>query len=539
MSRFAALLRQRIRRDWVQLVLWIGSTALLAYSSYAGVSETYGTEQDRVQILAAALANPVILLFRGLPSGSGDGAFIAFLIVPWLCLMAALMSSFLAVRHSRGDEEAGRAEVVAATTAGRTLPTLATIVHGTLANLVLGILVALAFIAVGLPAEGSFLVGTATAGVGVFFVGVGLVAAQLMRTARGANSVTTTVLLTTFLFAGIGNALGTPSDDLQSMESTWLTWLSPFGWAENTRAFDENLWWPALLCFAGAIVLFVAAVALQSVRDVGGAFVPERQGRRDAAPLLSSNTALVWRLTYPSIIGWTIGAAIVGLLATSLASVVDELGSENEAIADVLEQLAGAGSLDEGLMATFFIMVGIFASCCAVQTVVRARQEETHGTAEAVLATPLARVRWLADFLIVGLVAIVIITATAVLFAWLGLVGSGGKDSLLDSAVVAGAGQALAALVFLVLTAVVFVLAPRATIAAGWGLVVVATILGLFGPLFGAPEWTTNLSPFSVTPFLAGGEVDLRGTWWLVLAGVAGAAASLALMQRRELATGG
>jgi putative exporter of polyketide antibiotics len=539
MSRLAALLRQRMRRDWLQLVLWIGGTALLAYASFTGVAETYGTEQDRISILASVMANPVILLFRGLPSGSGDGEFITFLIVPWLCIMAALMSSFLAVRHTRGDEEAGRAEVVAATTAGRTLPTIATLIHGTLANVVLGLLVALSFVATGLPAEGSFLTGTATAAVGLFFLGVGLVASQLMRTSRGANSLSTTVLLVTFLFAGIGNALGTPSDDLKSIESSWLTWFSPFGWAENTRPFAEDLWWPALLCIGAAIVLVAAAFALQSVRDMGGAFVRERPGRTDASPALSTNTALAWRLTYPAVIGWAVGAAIVGILATSLGSVVEQMGSENPAVAKVLEQIGGTGALDEGLMATFFIMVGIFASCAAVQIVVRARQEETHGTAELVLATPIARVRWLADFLLVGVVAIVLIAGTAVLFAWLGTLGSGADKALATDALVAGIGQALAALVFLVVTAVIFVLAPRLTIGLGWGLIVVATMLGLFGPLLGAPDWTTNLSPFAVTPLVSGGDVDARGAWWLALATVVGGAASLGLMRRRELAAGG
>jgi ABC-2 type transport system permease protein len=175
-----------------------------------------------------------------------------------------------------------------------------------------------------------------------------------------------------------------------------------------------------------------------------------------------------------------------------------------------------------------------------VQTVVRARQEEVHGTAEAVLATPLDRARWLAGFLVGGLIAVVAIAATAVLFAWLGIVASGSTDDpLFVDALVAGAGQVLAACVFLVVTAIVFVLAPRLTIALGWSLIVLATVLGLFGPLFGMPEELTNLSPFTVTPLIANGEIDLRGTWWLVLAALAGAAASLGLMRRRELAAGG
>ena len=77
------------------------------------------------------------------------------------------------------------------------------------------------------------------------------------------------------------------------------------------------------------------------------------------------------------------------------------------------------------------------------------------------------------------------------------------------------------------------------TVGIAWALVLIATVFGLFGPLFGLPEWTTRISPLAVTPIVADGSTDLRGTWWLVLVVVAGAAASLALMRRRELQTAG
>ena len=88
------------------------------------------------------------------------------------------------------------------------------------------------------------------------------------------------------------------------------------------------------------------------------------------------------------------------------------------------------------------------------------------------------------------------------------------------------------------LTALVFVLLPRATGAVAWSLVLLAALLGMFGPLFGLPEWTADLSPFAVTPVVDGSGVDARGLWWLVLVLAAGGAAALTLMRRRELAPG-
>ena len=539
MSRLLALLGQRARRDWLQVLLWAAGTALLAYASFVGVSDAYGTEQDRTSLLAAALANPVILLFRGLPSGAGEGAFMVFLIFPWLAMLAAFMSTFLAVRHTRGDEEAGRAELVAASPAGRAMPFAATALHGLLADALLAALTAAAFLAVGLDVEGALLAGVATGAVGVTFLGVGLFTAQLMRTSRGANSIAVWAIVVTFVISGIGNAVGTPSDDLTRMKSSWLTWFSPFGWGENTRAFDENLWWPALLCLGAGLLLIVASAVMVSARDLGGSFVAERLGRATASPALSTPGGLVWRLTRGAVVGWAVGGLLTGMLSTSLATIVQEVGASNPAVEAILRQISGEGSVEQGTITTFFTMLGVLAACCAVQIVCRARQEEAHGTAEPLLAAPVGRVRWLAGYLLVALLGIVLVVAAAIGGAALGLASQDGDPALMRTVLVTGAGQVAAASVFLVVTALAFVLVPRATIPLGWSLVLLGMMLGLFGPLFQFPEWLVHLSPIAVTPFVDGDDIDLRGLWWLVLATAVGAAASLALMRRRELASAG
>ncbi|MDL9979362.1 ABC transporter permease [Microbacterium sp. ASV49] len=535
----SALLRQRLRRDWLQLLLWILGTVLLAFSGYAGVTQSYGTHTDRVQVLAAVMANPVIMMFRGLPSGASEGQFVAFEILPWLTMLAAFMSIFLAVRHTRGDEEAGRSELVAATPAGRSLPTVATLIHGVMANVVLGVLVAAALIGSKLDAEGSWLMGAVSATTGIAFLGIGLMAAQLMRTSRGANSLTVWILVATFLINGIGNVAGTPSNDLTRISSSWLVWLSPFGWAQQARPYDTNDWWPAVLGLAFGVALAIVATALQSVRDMGEGFVPARAGRTFARPALSTPHALVWRLTNGGIIGWAIGGALTGILATKLSGLAGQVAGQNPAVQQILDKIGKAGNLEETVVSVFFTMLGILAACAAVQIVARARQEEAHGTAENVLARPVDRVMWLLDYMLVATFAILITVAAAMLAAYAGLSGNKDASSLSHVVLVVGLGQALAACVFTVLTALVFVLFPRGTIAIAWSLLLLATMFGLFGPLFGLPEWTTKFSPFAVSPVVSNGDVDLRGMWWLVLAVAVGAAASLTLMRRRELASDG
>ena len=270
--------------------------------------------------------------------------------------------------------------------------------HGLIANALLAGLTAAAFLGAGQDAAGSILAGLSAASVGVVFLGVGLIAAQLMRTSRGANALTVWILLIALLAAGFGNAIGTPSDDLTRMESSWLTWLSPIGWAENTRALDEDLWWPLALSAVTAGVLIAVALALVAARDVGESFIAERRGRAEAPATLSGHVGLVWRLTRAALVGWVVGGFLVGVLSTSLASIIEDVGADNPAIQNVLEAIAGRGSLEQGTVTTFFTMLGILAAAAAVQVVTRARSEEAHGTAEVVLATPVDRVRWLRGF---------------------------------------------------------------------------------------------------------------------------------------------
>jgi ABC-2 type transport system permease protein len=101
------------------------------------------------------------------------------------------------------------------------------------------------------------------------------------------------------------------------------------------------------------------------------------------------------------------------------------------------------------------------------------------------------------------------------------------------------AGQVVAASVFLVVTALIFVLAPRLTIPLGWTLVVLAMVLGLFGPLFGFPDWLVHIAPIAIAPTVTGDGVDLQGFWWLILAVATIGGAATALMRRRELAPAG
>lgn len=534
------LLAQRARRDRLQLALWIVGTGGLALMATSAVGSTFADETERESILRLTIVAPAILIFRGTPNGAGEGEFAVFLILAFLCLMAGLMSTFLAVRHTRGDEELSRAELIAATPAARTLPTVATVVHGVLANLVLAIAVAIGFIASGLDPAGSTVAGLAVGATGVAFLGVGLFAAQLFRTSRSANALSVALVLAAYLVRGLGDALGEASDDGLVRTAAWPSWLSPIGWAQRTEPFAANDLAPLLLSVGTAAVLIAVVFVFQSARDSGASLLPGRSGRATAGPMLRGHVGLAWRLNVGAIVSWAVGAVVAGALATTLTPLVDRIGTDAPAIAETLRQVAGPdASLEEAFTVTFFSMVGILAAAAALQAVMRARLEEAHGTAEPVLATPVPRRAWLSGYTLVGALAILVVLVLSAAGALLGSLASDDPAASAENALQSALAQAPAALVFLGLGLVVLVLAPRLTIPVAWALLAAGAFFGVFGEILGLPDWMHDLSPFSHAPLPVDGEVDWTGGFWMLGIAAAAIALATAAMGRRELTTEG
>ncbi|TAJ49146.1 MAG: hypothetical protein EPO52_04955 [Herbiconiux sp.] len=554
MSAFLALLMQRIRRDRVQLPIWILGNGLLALFASVSVANSYGDPVERTGILLLATGSPAILLLRGLPQGADLGSFVFFEIFIYLALVAAFMSTFLAVRHTRAEEESGRAELVGATPAGRSTPLAATAAYGALAALAMGVSVTLGLVAGRLPPAGAVVTGAAVAATGIAFLGIGLVCAQIVHSARAANALALAVTGVAFLLRGIGAAAGTPSADGVSMTAAWPTWLSPLGWGEESAAFSTGTLSPLLLDLALATVAVAIALIAARRRDLGAALLPDRLGRASARGVLSSSFALAWRLQWPSMLAWALGAAVLGVLVGALAPLADAVTQRDPSLATTLGSLLPAGAAGEGtahlLLGALFAIIGVLAAGSATQTIIRMRQEEAAGTAELVLSTPLSPLRWLAGYLALGAISIVLVLAAGATAALIGVLGAGspGETPGTGSSVATGpelgdvgataVAQLPAAFVYLGVIALVFALVPKATIPLGWGLLGAGLVLGVFGGAVGMPQWLRDISPFQHTPVVVGGQVDWSGGFWMLAVAALAVVATLITGRRRELVLG-
>lgn len=543
MNTLWPLLRLRIRRDRVQLSIWIAVFFGLAAFVVFAVDSSFGTTAEREALVRIAVGTPTILIFRGKPQGADADAVVFFLLFAFLATLVAFMSTFLAVRHSRAEEESGRAELIAATPAGRLMPLLATALHGTGAALVAGLAVTLGLLAAGLDSSGSTTTGAAVAGSGIAFLGVGLLASQVMRTSRGANGLGAALIGLAYTLRAFGDAGGTPSADGLSISSAWPSWLSPIGWGQQTEAFTANRPTPIVLNLALAAVLFAVVVLLQSRRDLGTSLIGERPGPEHAPKTLAGSLSLAWRLQRGPMVGWALTGLVFGILAGTLGETVVTLVESSSQFGDALARMGGGrASIIDLYTDTIFGLVGVIAATAATQAMIRLRQEEANGSAELLLALPLRRGRWIFDYLLVGTVAIVLVLLVAAGGAAAGLVRSSELAGTADtadrvaSAVASGVAQAPAALLILAIAALLFAFVPRLSAGLSWGVLLAAAFIGEFGQIFGLPDWLLNLSPFTYTPTIGAADVDWSGAWWMLGLAVAGAMLAGVGIRHRDLA---
>ncbi|MFG2007436.1 ABC transporter permease, partial [Spirillospora sp. NPDC048911] len=484
----ATLARLVLRRDRLRIAVWTVSIVLLEVLSAWSTKGLYPTRADLQEAAAAAHGNAAAIALNG-PDQALDttGGQVAFQIGTNGLVAVALMAVFMVGRETRAEEEAGRLELVRAMAVGRHASLAAALSVVAAMSAAVGGLTALGLIALDLPAAGSILFGATLLLEGLVFAGVTVVAAQSAQNTRVTYGAVGAVLGAAFVLRAAGD-----------IGDGTLSWLSPIGWAQKTRPFAGERWWPALLMAAAAVALVAAGSVLSTLRDVDAGFVAPRPGPRTARPYLGRPLGLALRLQRGALIGWSTGLLLTGAAFGWIADDVEDLVGDNENLREVIARTGGA-SLTDAFLATEVLLVALIATGYAVQAALRVRGEETALRAEPLLATPLSRRRWLAAHLVVALAGSVVVLAAAGL-------GSGLMYGLVShdlSQVPRMLGATLvyvpALWLFAGLATLLFGLVPRG-VALTWGAFAACFAIGMLGEALNLPTWVNDASPFHHTP---------------------------------------
>jgi ABC-2 type transport system permease protein len=529
------LIRFILRRDRVLLPIWLLGVALYLLAQAGGVAAIYDTPAEREAYAATAGISAAGATFNG-PNFAVTtlGGIVVAESNFAVLLLVVLVTAFVVIRHTRADEEAGRAELIGSAAVGRHARLAAVLAYVGGANLLIAGLIALCLLSLDLPAAGSLAFALAMAGAGLVFAGIGAVAAQVVENARTARGLTTAVLGVAMVLRAAGDASRVSNPDSALAN---LSWLSPLGWAQQIRAFGGERWWVLALLAAATVILVGVAVAMSVRRDVGAGLVAPRLGPPQAAPSLASPLALAWRLQRNALLAWVAGFVVLGVTFGAVTQEIGALVETNSDIADVLAQIGGAGALVDTFLAVALIYYGLAASAYAVSAVLRLRSEEAGLHAEPVLATAVSRWRWAASHLIVavgGAALLIVAGAASTGLTYGATVGDVGGE--LPRVLGAALQQIAPALVLAGIAAALFGLLPRLAVPVAWACVVVFVLIDQLGDIIDLNRWVVNLSPFTHLPNLPGGDFSATPLLWLLAVAVALGAAGLVGFRRRDLA---
>ncbi|MFC7274164.1 ABC transporter permease [Paractinoplanes rhizophilus] len=523
MTGVGRLIRLVLRRDRFLLPIWVLIFGVLPAGYYASFEGLFPTDAERIQYATVSADNAGFVALYGLLHGDSFAA-LANWRAGFVPVMIGLVALLTVIRHTRTDEEAGRAELVGSTVVGRHAVLAAALLVTCGASALLGLITFASMAGRTSDVAGSLAFGAEFALSGILFATIAAITAQLTSGARAARSIAIVALGASYALR-----VGGDTSSLGDGSLSWLSWISPLGWVTRIFPYGPLNWWPVLLSVLLSAVAVAVAVVLRGRRDLGDGLFPARLGRATAAASLRTPLALAWRLHRGLLIGWTLGLALLGLIFGGVGGSVLDIAQDNKGLSEIFTRLGGSSQLVDSYFAGTAGIVGLIAACYGVQATLRLRDEEATGHAEAVLATSVSRYAWAGSHLLFSLLGPALALFAEGLVA--GLTYSPGDFG----GILAGTMLQLPAVWVLAgLTVLVFGLLPRWSLVA-WAAPAACLLILLVGETLQLNQWLLDISPFTHTPRLPGGTISATPMVTLLAVAVVFGALGIAGLRRRNI----
>lgn len=517
------LLRLYLRRDRIVLPLWTLLIGLMPAFQVVSVKDLYSTAADLDSFARTTADSPALIAMYG-PVFSSELGSIGTWKAGAMYSMIAIATVLTVIRHTRVEEETGRAELVGATSIGRYAGLTATLVMTYAGAVLAGIACALALYAADLPGAGSLAFGAALAASGILWGSIAAVAAQVSAGARVARGVAFGALGAAFALRAVGDA-----------GNGVLSWFSPIGWCLQIRPYAEERWWVLIPLGAVAVLATAAAYVLLGNRDTGSGLIAERPGPSTASAGLSGPLGLAWRLQRGTLVAWTVGFALYGLLIGGAVHSVGDMLDGSEAVRDMVTRMGGSQELQESFITYAITMLAAAASAYSISAALRLHDEESSTRVESTLSGAVGRGRYALShigFALLGPAAALLVSGAAI-----GAVygaSDGDLGAKLPESIGAAAVQLPAVWVVTGIAVALYGVVPRFAPVA-WAVLSAMVVIFFVGSLDGLPQWTVDLVPFVHPPKLPGAEFQAKPVLWLLGIAAALLAVGIAAFRRRDL----
>ena len=493
MKNTGTLAKFILRRDRTRIPLWLIGIIFFTIMVPIAFDDMYASQEER-DTMAETMNNPAMIAMVG----PGDvenyttGAMTAHNMLLLTAVVVGLMSILLVTRHTRADEEDGRIEMIRSLPVGRLSNLNATLVVLVATNILLALITGFGLYTLGIESmnlEGSLLYGAALGGTGIFFAGVTAVFAQLSENSRGAIGYSIAALLIAYLVRAVGD-----------VSSETLSLFSPLGWVTQTEAYSNNVWWPILLTVGASIILFILAIYLNAIRDLGSGFIHAKPGRENASAFLQSPLGLAFSLQRTGIISWAIGMFVMGISYGSVMGDLESFFEGNEMLEQMLIAEEGY-SMTEQFIPMLLMVMGILATVPPVMAMNKLIGEEKKNRVEHLLARAVSRSKLLGSYLFIAIFNGFVMISLAAIGLW--SAAEAVMEEGFNFGTIYGAALVYYPAMLVMIGVVVFLIGflPKLT-GFIWVYLTYSFFVLYLGGLFQFPEWVGKLSPFGYIPQL-------------------------------------
>jgi len=469
------LMRRGTLLMWLTVATYMAVEVLVFRSAYPDA-------ESRRKLLQLSTSTAVRMM-QGEPGAiDTPGGFAAWDAGWMLMLITGSWALLTVTRLTRGEEDAGRAELVLCRVVTARQALAAQLSSMALAVAGIAVADALAFIVLGEQVGGALLWGAGLGAFSAVVAALGALIAQVLQPRRSAISAGFGLIAAAFLLRVVANS---------AQSRAWLLTCTPFGWADRLRVFSDNRWPWLVPPAVTALVLAGAALLLCERRDTGAALLHSDAIRPSSLRLLGSATAFGWRLTSGALLAWTLTLAATNLVFGLMTDAVVDFINTDDTYRRMLESMGMDMSVPiVGFLSYLAVFLALPLTAFMGWRIGAMRQEEADGRLDPVSVSQLA------EPLAGTLPVIALFTGIAVL---------------------------------------AFGIAPRLTVAAPVTLAVLSYLLDTFAAMLHWPHAVLTVSPFHHLARLPGTPMTTAAVLVMTAVGATAAAVGIVAFARRDL----
>ncbi len=524
-----SLTRLIFRQQRFKIFAWLAGLLTVTLACASAYPNIYQDTPEKMAFFMT-MDNPAMVAMLGPGYEAGDylaslGTLFAHECLLFTAIVAGIMSILLVVNSTRTDEEDGRTELIHALPVGRLAYLSSAMIMVFATNILLAFLTGIGLASLGIDGiglEGSFLYGSVLGATGLIFASITALLAQVSETSRGTAMLSFAVLIAAYLIRAIGD-----------VTSETLSLFSPLGWVVRTEVFADNNWQPIFMATVLSIIITMVTFYLNSIRDMGAGFLPERKGKIQASTFLQTVFGLMFRLQRTHIFAWAIG---IFALSASFGAVLGDLEtyySDIDFMQTFISKETG-DSLTDQFITLLIAIMSLIALIPSVTTVMKLKGEENKNLTEHIFSRTVSRTCLLANYYLLAAIVSFIMQLLIVLGLW--SVGQLAMDEAIAfDSTFTSAFAYLPAMWAVIGLAGLFVGAiPRAT-GFVWLYVIYCFIVVYFSEILDFPQWMNNLSVFEHVPEYPIEELNFTAMTVLTLMAVITAASGIIAYNRRDI----